>query len=174
MHEGAGPGATQRAQYLLLHERADALVSALAERYEVEVLAAPPVTDGDGPALRKATALVPLGEGARVTIGFSDFPGLVIKLGEWHTLYLPQCGCGDCHEDPLALAAELEEVLLAVADGGYSENPDGYRLELADGGVVSQHTSGRASLRFAVRGPWRLRSRSGDAQGGASTPTGPV
>lgn len=45
----------------------------------------------------------------RLRITFTDFPGLMVKLGREPEKALPSCGCDACDEDPRELVEELHD-----------------------------------------------------------------
>ena len=40
------------------------------------------------------------GTGARLTVAFTTFPGLLVRFGKWHVEAYPSCGCDACDEQP--------------------------------------------------------------------------
>ena len=62
------------------------------------------VTDVDlerSPISRPLIKLTPIQDySAPVTIAFTDFPGLGIRVGRWLTDWFPSCGCDACDEMP--------------------------------------------------------------------------
>ncbi len=100
-----------------LHLLADALIDYLRVQYDVAV--------SEEPALEGASRIVRLvpsnADGAPLTIEFTTYPGLIVRTGLLHDSPFPTCGCDACDETPGDLADDLEETVLAVAEGRFSE-----------------------------------------------------
>src|SRR5206468_3300149 len=79
----------------------------LAERYGVE----------------RSVELRPLAAGAApLTIGFTSFPGLLVRFGTWHVEAFPACGCDPCNEEPEAVAEEFAEQCRSLVLGVFRES----------------------------------------------------
>lgn len=98
---------------------------------------------------------------APITIAWTGFPGLHVRVGRWHVEAFPHCGCDACDEDPADLVGELRKLVDAVVEGGLMEWCDGRRLgyELsyrgghrAGEGLISEEQ--RPSVGEAERHPW--------------------
>ena len=82
------------------------------------------------PLSRPTMRLTPLYESsAPVTIAFTDFPGLEVRVGHWVTERFPTCGCDECDEMPEEEFKSLTELLGNVVAGRFRESmrlhPDG-------------------------------------------------
>jgi hypothetical protein len=88
---------------------ADALVERLVATYAVE--------------LERATRAVRLQPalGAPLTVGITDFPGVVLRFGHWCGTHQPMCGCDACDETPDEAIEEMTDVVRAVVEGHFTE-----------------------------------------------------
>ena len=77
---------------------------------------------------------------ATMTVSWTSFPGLHVRLGRWHVEAFPRCGYDACDEDPTGLVGELRQVVDAVVRGGLTEWFDGRRL-----GFELSYPAGRGS-----------------------------
>ena len=59
---------------------------------------------------------------APITIAFTDFPGLAVRVGYWVTEYCPSCGCDACDEMPEGEFEALMELLHYVVAGRFRES----------------------------------------------------
>ena len=59
---------------------------------------------------------------APITIAFTDFPGLAVRVGRWVTDYFPSCGCDACDEMPEGELEALKELLCDVVAGQFRES----------------------------------------------------
>ena len=74
------------------------------------------------PAARPGIALKPIGpEAAPVTVIFTEFPGLAIRLGRWYTDFFPGCGCDACDESAEGEIERVTELIDSVTSGGFRE-----------------------------------------------------
>jgi hypothetical protein len=115
---------TRPERFAVLHEAADALVEELAARYDVAVSTDVPLPAdlGErGPDLVRTVRLDPAGGGAPIVIGFTAFPGLVLRCGRWYDDLVPACGCDACDDDPAELADELTRRVSSIAAHGLRE-----------------------------------------------------
>lgn len=133
-----------------LHTVAEALIEHLADGYDVTVTDDPGVA-GDLLHTRprddvvRAVRLTPSDPGAAsLTIVLTAHPGVVVRAGVLHETLFPVCGCDACDEGWQELADDLEELVLAVADGRFCEEIAGrapvrvsYEIFAADGSVRS-------------------------------------
>ena len=71
---------------------------------------------------------------APLVVAFTDFPGLQLRFGRWHTPSHPVCGCDACDEQVDELLEQLHDDVDAVVHGRFTE-------ELTRGpGPVLRHT----------------------------------
>ena len=100
-------------------------VARLQTEYEV-TLDEDGVTDADlerSPLSRPLMKLTPiLDSSAPVTIAFTDFPGLGVRVGRWLTDWFPSCGCDACDEMPEDEFKRFTEVLSDVVAGRFRES----------------------------------------------------
>ena len=72
---------------------------------------------------RPTVKLTPLHEsGPPVTIVFTDFPGLAVRMGRWFTDWFPSCGCDACDEMPDGVFEEFMELVRCVVSSGFRES----------------------------------------------------
>jgi hypothetical protein len=77
---------------------------------------------GPTEALVRTVRLIPRTPAAGpLAVAFTDFPGLMVRLGRWWAEALPACGCDDCGEDPEELAEVLRMQVAALVEGGLWE-----------------------------------------------------
>src|SRR5438270_3474905 len=123
-----------------LHTVADALIEHLRAAYRVDVAA---LADSEMPAATKVVAVTPArADAAPLVFRFTDFPGVVIRAGLRCRPAFPACGCDACDDAWQDIADTMEALVLAVADGTFTEWLDltgdrtasvGYRIGTPDG-----------------------------------------
>ena len=160
--EAAGPPAddaygrvTNPERYRVLHAAADAVVADLERRFDVrrrEGLDVDAALAARAPGTFRIVHIEPRSpRAAAITVAWTAFPGVVLRLGAMHTEPLPTCGCDACDEDPAHLTEELHAIVDAVTAGRFREWTDGSRVgfefERADG----RHRAGW-QLKVAVAG----------------------
>ncbi|WP_052359294.1 DUF6226 family protein [Actinoplanes friuliensis] len=114
---------TDPGRFHVLHEAAETLLDELTERYVVDRREAKePVGPEPGAEVVRTVRLVPRSPAAGpLSIAFTDFPGVVLRLGRWFLEPLPDCGCDDCGEDPALLVTDLRARVAAHVEGGLWE-----------------------------------------------------
>lgn len=66
--------------------------------------------------------LVSVREGAgSLALGYTDFPGVLVRMGRAHIEAYPSCGCDACNEDPADLIEQLTGTVDAYVGGGLTE-----------------------------------------------------
>jgi hypothetical protein len=103
-------------------DEATLLIGELVETYDVvrtvgSVEADFPECSGPG---GKAIRLVPA-RGVPLTFLLTEFPGVVVRFGDWGEEVFPTCGCDACDENPAGLIDALREAVGAAVEGGYEE-----------------------------------------------------
>lgn len=98
---------TDAERYRPLHRRARLLVERLESMYDVTIDDDDPDLQSGGHPVIEVVRLVPADGAPSLAIGFTDFPGLDVRLGT-DRKRLPVCGCDACDEDVADLFAELE------------------------------------------------------------------
>lgn len=58
---------------------------------------------------------------AQIFIAFTDFPGIIIRLGKWKEDLFPNCGCDACDEDADEQIERMIEIFELVTGGGFLE-----------------------------------------------------
>ena len=143
-------------RFRLLHEAGDRLVNELEQRFVVERVEGPEVDTelaSRYPERLRVVCLTPtLPTAATITVMWTGFPGLHLRLGRWHVEAFPRCGCDACDEDPTGLVGEIRQMVEAVVQSGFTEWFDGRRL-----GFELSHPDGRRSSGEVVVGDERRR-----------------
>ena len=117
----AYPHIADTARFAVLHEAAETLLDQLTERYMVQRRETKESV-GSEDALVRTVRLIPRTPAAGpLAVAFTDFPGLLIRLGRWWAEDLPACGCDDCGEDPAELVEVLRTQTSALVEGGLWE-----------------------------------------------------
>ena len=110
-----------------LHDAMLEMLNALEARFDVERV------EGHGldeeldrfsrqPVERPAVTLKPIHpESAPITVVFTAFPGLHIRLGRWFTDSFPSCGCDACDESAEGEIERVTELIDSVTSGGFRE-----------------------------------------------------
>ncbi len=115
---------TNPERFLPLHTLALVLVDQLTADYDVErtqAFALPPDMRPFEHA-RPPVTLTPLAsEAAPIAIGFTSFPGLLVRCGRWFADSFPSCGCDACGADAAGEAERLESLLSPVVAGNFRE-----------------------------------------------------
>lgn len=108
-----------------LHEWALGTVARLNSEYEVTLEEGLGLDDEleRGPLARPTIKLTPSQVScAPVTIAFTDFPGLEVRVGNWVTEVFPSCGCDACDEMPEEEFERLTRLLNNVVAGRFRES----------------------------------------------------
>ncbi|MFI7539728.1 DUF6226 family protein [Actinoplanes sp. NPDC049599] len=110
-------------RFLVLHEAAEDVLDELTERYIVDRRETKePVGPTAGAEVVRIVRLMPRTPAAApLSIAFTDFPGIVLRLGRWFFESSPDCGCDDCAEDPVVLVEDLRARVTAHVEGGLWE-----------------------------------------------------
>ena len=144
------PRVTNPERFQPLHAAALELLDRLEREFAVERLKGHDADDELGmeslahPSIR----LVPHDpQAAPIVVAFTEFPGLHVRFGSWHTKPFPRCGCDACDETPDELIEEMTKMVEAVVSGGFRESVraplllgDGWReseFRFNDGGLGS-------------------------------------
>jgi hypothetical protein len=82
---------------------------------------------------------------------FTDFPGVVIRFGQWATDAFPVCGCDACDEKPGDVILRMRNLIDLVVVGGYQEVLTKRFLrqsfDWAQGSSITERRIGRAERR---------------------------
>lgn len=171
---------TEPERFAPLHDHASALLDRLEAEYEVDAeegVGIDPELERGEPA-RPTRRLVPRSPNAApIAIGFTTFPGLMVRFGRWQVGPFPTCGCDACDETYEREAEHLEQLIEAVTSGGFSESirpaPFGNEVWLdaayrytggseSGGGIVDlsrfERMKSRDKRRFIEWEPWPRRS----------------
>ncbi len=115
---------TAAERYRVLHTAARELLDCLRDEYDVERLEGRALDDdlvGDfqvDTVVRLVPA--PLGAGT-LTIAFTRFPGLAVRLGRWYVEWYPGCGCDACDERPDDVVERVNSRVAALVAGRFTE-----------------------------------------------------
>ena len=116
---------TEPERFAPLHGWALEAVARLQTKYEV-TLDEDGVTDAyleRSPLSRPLMKLTPKQDSAApITIAFTDFPALGVRVGRWLTDRFPSCGCDACDEMPEDAFEGFAELLSDVVAGRFRES----------------------------------------------------
>jgi hypothetical protein len=161
----ADPHAIETDRFAVLHGIAETLLDELAERYVVERRETKELL-GAGEALVRMVRLIPRTPAAGpLAVAFTDFPGLMVRLGRWWAEALPACGCEGCGEDPAELAAVLRVQVNALVEGGLWE-----RVRRGVGGSWFETRLIGVGLSARREGPLTSRDARDARRGGFAAP----
>lgn len=109
--------ARNRGRFAPLHAVAEQLVPDLVSEFRVQrtdAFGLDPELESRCELARASVRLTPEDpSSAPILISFTAFPGIQMRLGHWHLMAFPACGCDSCHED---VEAEIERLRNSVAD----------------------------------------------------------
>jgi hypothetical protein len=111
-------------RYAVVHDAADRLIADLVGRYDVATSPGDPTDLGrsGGIELLRVVRLVPTREDAApLTVGFTAFPGVLVRFGHWHIQAFPSCGCDACDEHPDDVIRELDDHVTALVQGRFTD-----------------------------------------------------
>ena len=106
----------------MLHDEARSLIERLVATYDVMATTGDVAIDfpewkgAPGEVIR----LAPTG-GVPLAFLFTDFPGILVRLGEWGIEPFPVCGCDACDEKPDDEIIRMREVIESAVAGDYEE-----------------------------------------------------
>ena len=106
----------------MLHEETRSLIESLVSTYDV--ISEPGNVGLDFPEWKGSTGevvrLAPT-RGVPLAFRFTDFPGVLVRLGEWGVEPFPVCGCDACDEKPDDVMLRMRTMIDLVVAGGYQE-----------------------------------------------------
>jgi hypothetical protein len=76
---------------------------------------------GTGDFVRTVRLIPRTPAAAPLAVTFTDFPGVILRLGRWYEESLPGCGCDACDEQPDHLVTEMRTQAGALVEGGLWE-----------------------------------------------------
>lgn len=112
---------TDPGRYAVLHEAAEKLLDDLTARYTVERRETREPLGPAGEPVRTVRLIPRTPAAAPLAVSFTDFPGIVLRLGRWYEEPLPACGCDACDERPDHLVTDLVTQVDALVEGGLWE-----------------------------------------------------
>ena len=134
-------------------------VAGLEQEFDVTVSRLPPGSTGFRVKTLREVMVSPRDPmGAVLSIGWTDFPGVLLRYGRFGDAVIPPCGCDACAETTEECLEELSRTLAMVTDGFWE------RVDVADEVLVSVQQPGgwrRTTLgpgedaAFRTEGPWR-------------------
>jgi len=108
-----------------LHAIADALVEYLTTRYEAvsseDLAFVSDLTFEHSDVLRAVRVTPARRDAASLTFVYTNRPAVLLHAGMLHDFPFPGCGCDACDETAESAAGEIEEIVMAVAEGRYRE-----------------------------------------------------
>lgn len=117
---------TEPERFAPLHDFAAALLDRLVARYDVDADAAfgldPDLEQRYEPARETRRVKPRPSNAAPIAVGFTSFPGLVVRFGRWHVEPFPSCGCDACDEIFEGESDRLGQMVEAVTSGGFTES----------------------------------------------------
>jgi hypothetical protein len=88
-------------------------------------------------ATRPTVRLIPRDpEAGELAVGFTKFPGIILRLGHWFVEPIPTCGCDACDETAEEGEKELNRVVSALTSGTLHE-----RIRLPTVGDARHYTA---------------------------------
>lgn len=121
-HPEAYGRVTNPERYAVLHDEARSIIESLVTTFVVvgEVGSVevdfPEWKGSPGEVIRLSPT-----RGVPLAFLFTDFPGVLIRLGEWGVEPLPACGCDACDEKPNEVIDRMREVIESAVAGDYEE-----------------------------------------------------
>ena len=95
-------------------------------------------------AARPRIRLIPRNDDAApITLSFTTFPGLSVRLGRWYTDSFPTCGCDACDETSEGEGERLENLVEALTAGRFRE-------------ALGPSYTGEAWAQTSFWGPWGM------------------
>jgi hypothetical protein len=116
-------GVTRAGRFHVLHQAADTLLDELQEQYAVDrrETKEPASRQPDAPVVRVVRLMPRSPAASQLSVAFTDFPGVVLRLGRWYEDAFPSCGCDACDESPDDLVEDLHIRVAAHVEGGLWE-----------------------------------------------------
>ncbi|MGH8924983.1 MAG: DUF6226 family protein [Acidimicrobiia bacterium] len=113
---------TNPERYRAVVDAARAMIANLVKTYHVE--STPGSRNVDFPdcaaSSEEVTQLRP-SQGVPLAFLFTEFPGVVVRIGDWCVEAFPACGCDACNESPREVVERLSDVVGAAVEGSYEE-----------------------------------------------------
>jgi len=129
--EAAGPPleaysrVTNPERFVFLHDSAAGLLHRLEREVETdrrEAYGLDPELEHDCNLPRPSVALLACDvTAAPLTIAFSDFPGLRVRIGRWYVVAFPTCGCDACDETAESETQRLTSLIDDMTAGRFRE-----------------------------------------------------
>ncbi|MGI8516956.1 MAG: DUF6226 family protein [Acidimicrobiia bacterium] len=150
-HEAYGR-VTNPERYQAVVDTARGMIADLVKTFQVEL------TPGDrsldfpdwNASVEEVNRLRP-SQGAPLTFMFTEFPGVVVRVGGWCVEAFPACGCDACNEPPGEVVERLSELVGAAVEGSYEEELTKRTLTYTYGGRWGSSSSEKR----LDRGEWK-------------------
>jgi hypothetical protein len=94
-----------------------------------------------------------------LTVAFTSFPGLMVRLGHWFVEPVPVCGCDACDETAEEGQRRVEGLIAALTAGRVSESIKAWPW--ADGWLTTEMPSSRGERRISRLEAEALIARAG-------------
>lgn len=109
---------TNPERYQAVVDAARGMIANLVTRYQVESTPGnwsvdfPDWTTPIGEVIRLRPR-----EGAPLAVMFTEFPGVIVRVGHWCIEPFPGCGCDDCDESPENVVERLSDLVGWAVEG---------------------------------------------------------
>ena len=108
-----------------LHSHMLSILERLEKTFDVERVEGSDLDDEETDRLkvvRPSMSLTPRDPAAApISVGFTAFPGLDVRLGRWYKELFPVCGCDACDDSAEDLIDDLDQIVDAVTAGRFRE-----------------------------------------------------
>jgi hypothetical protein len=112
---------TNPERFAPLHELAVETLTQLESKFDVMRMEGVDI-DAGVEWVRPTVQLTPqTAEAGELAIGFTNFPGLIIRLGHWMVEPIPLCGCDACDETAEEGGARLGQLVSTLGQGRFHE-----------------------------------------------------
>jgi hypothetical protein len=147
---------TRPERYQVVANAATVLINTLVEVFDVEATSGSSAVDFPDwqEAPIETVRLVPPA-GAPLAFLITDFPGVLVRFGEWGREAFPGCGCDACDEQPTAVIERMSRLVEAAVEGRYEEEMT------------------KRKLRYSFAGAWGGESHDGRTEPGERRRHGP-
>ena len=133
---------TDAGRFAPLHDAADEMIARLEADFDVERDEGWGLDDELEEKLTCARPSVKLSpvdpDGAPITVVFSDFPGLHVRIGRWRTKLFPVCGCDACDDSAEDEIERLTMMVEGVTTGGLREVVETPGVLFGDGRLTTE------------------------------------
>ena len=146
---------TRPERYNQIAESARSLIERLERRYlvsvERSVLSADAVRRKRWGHVGDDYVIIRPRSGAQVEFAFTDFPGVLVRYGQFGNQQFPACGCDACNESPSELSESLNALVGAIVGGGLTEKLTRRRVHVS---VLARYGEHAIDRKLAI-GEWK-------------------